>query len=231
LIFLIGLAHFKGSKKEYNYFKKINLITLKNTLNILKKNNCLPSKIIFASTISIYGDSNDKGIYFEESKKKPESPYAMTKLEAEEFLLKNFSERLWILRFAPVYSESFKLNIDRRTKMGCFFFRVQNGLTKLSLCNIQNIEVTILGIIDDLVPPGTYNLSDFYNYNYNDLLSFNSAKNILPIPKFFVMITYQLAKIFKNIYFKENSIKLIKDNLYPSSKLNNYIKLPFKLIN
>ena len=63
----------------------------------------------------------------------------MTKLEAEQYLLDNFGTKSWILRFAPVYSSEFLLNINRRIRMGSRFYQVGDGSRKLSLCNIENL--------------------------------------------------------------------------------------------
>ena len=112
LIFLVGLAHKKGKGKEFDEFRRINKQTLVNLLSILKEKDKLPDKIIFASTISVYGEKINQNIYNEDSEKTPFSPYAITKLEAEEYLLNNFSNQSWILRFAPVYASDFQLNIN-----------------------------------------------------------------------------------------------------------------------
>ena len=90
LIFLVGLAHKKGKRKEINDFRLINKITLINLFSELEKQNKLPNKIIFSSTISVYGEKINKNIYEESSSKEPISPYAVTKLEAEQFLLKKW---------------------------------------------------------------------------------------------------------------------------------------------
>ena len=125
----------------------INNQTLTNLLSVLNSLNKLPKKIIFSSTISIYGEQYSQNNYFEDSLKLPLSPYAISKLKTEQYLLKYFKDTTWILRFAPVYSQNFLLNIDRRTKIGCYYFRVGQGKYKLSLCNIENIAVVIEGII------------------------------------------------------------------------------------
>ena len=64
IIFLVGLAHAKGKGKDLHEFKKVNYQTLINLLSALENNNKIPHKIIFASTISIYGEKYDQNIYF-----------------------------------------------------------------------------------------------------------------------------------------------------------------------
>ena len=229
LIFLVGLAHKKGKGKELDEFRRVNKQTLVNLLSSLNEVNKLPQKIIFASTISVYGEKMNQNIYNEDSDKNPFSPYAVTKLETEEYLLEHFLDKSWILRFAPVYSPDFQLNINRRTKTAGRFYKVGNGEKKLSLCNLENIGSTVQGIIEDKVPSGIYNISDAKEYSYNDLLKYVNAKWVIPIPRILVKGLYYIGKMMNNIFLKENATKLISDNIFPSGKIKKYIDLPATL--
>ncbi len=229
LIFLVGLAHKKGKGKELHQFRNINKQTLVNLLSILEEKNKLPDKIIFASTISVYGEKLNQTVYTEDSDKNPFSPYAVTKIESEEYLLKHYSDKSWILRFAPVYSQNFQLNINRRTKVGDRYYKVGGGLKKLSLCNLENIGETVKGILEDKVPAGVYNISDEKEYTYNDLLIYVNAKWTIPIPSFMVKGLYYIGKMMNNIFLKENATKLISDNIYPSDRIRQYISLTASL--
>ena len=231
LIFLVGLAHAKGKGKDLPEFNKINYQTLVNLLSALDNKNKIPKKIIFSSTISVYGEKYHQSIYTEDSVKKPFSPYAVTKLEAEQYLLDNFAEKSWILRFAPVYSSDFLLNINRRIRMGSKFYRVGKGSRKLSLCNIENIRVAVEAIIKDKVPAGIYNLSDPKKYTYHELLQWQKANWVFPIPVFAVKLLYYLGKLINNIFLKENTVKLISDNVFPSDKIRSYVDLPATMNN
>jgi len=229
VIFLVGLAHKKGMQKDFNAFKKINYDTLKNLLSSFDRYNKLPNKIIFASTISIYGEKLNNDIYYEDGEKTPLSPYAITKLMAEKFLLDNYSSKTWILRFSPVYSKNFRLNINKRTKIGNFFYCIGDGSSKLSLCNINNIIFSIHSIIKDKVPFGAYNISDPINYTYKGILNMLKAKKIIYIPIIFMKILFFLGKNIKNIYLMDNTIKLITNNVYPSKKIEQFVKFKHKL--
>lgn len=225
LIFLVGLAHKKGKGADYGLFEQVNLHTLINLINGLDQENKLPEKIIFASTISVYGERSDVTAYTETTQLQPFSPYAVTKQKAEEFLIQNYPDRSYIFRFAPVYSPDFMLNIERRVKIGSYFYRVGNGESKLSLCNIKNIQNAIDGVINDLVPAGIYNISDPKPYTYNDLLKNQGASVVLRLPKFAIKSLYFLGILTKNIFLKENSIKLLTDNTFPSDKIQKYTNL------
>ena len=120
----------------------------------------------------------------------PFSPYAVTKLEAEQYLLDKYSDKSWILRFAPVYSSDFLLNVDRRTNMGGRFYQVGKGVKKLSLCNIENIKVAVKAIINGNVPASIYNLSDPIDYTYNELLILKNHDGVIRIPLIEVRLLY-----------------------------------------
>ena len=226
LIFLVGLAHAKGKGKDLPEFNKVNYQTLVNLFSALDSNNKIPEKIIFASTISVYGEQYNQSSYNENLTLHPFSPYAVTKLQGEGYLLDNFAANSWILRFAPVYFSDFLLNINRRTKAGGNFYRVGKGNKKLSLCNIENIKTAIDGIIEGSIPPGIYNLSDAKEYTYNDLLTWYNAARVIRIPKFVINVIYLIGKMINNTFLKENTIKLISDNVFPSDKIRSYIDLP-----
>jgi nucleoside-diphosphate-sugar epimerase len=229
LIFLVGLAHKKGKGQELDEFRRVNKQTLVNLLSILEEENKIPDKIIFTSTISVYGEKINQNVYNEVSDTKPFSPYAITKLEAEEYLLNNFSNQSWILRFAPVYASNFQLNINRRTKIGGWFYKVGSGSKKLSLCNLENIGSAVQGIIDDKVSAGIYNISDENEYSYDNLLHYVNAKWIVRIPTFLVKGLFYIGKMMNNIFLKENATKLISDNIFSSDKIRKYISLTASL--
>ena len=224
LVFLVGLAHVKGKSKDLPAFQQVNYQTLVNLLTALKGAGKTPGKIVFASTISVYGERYIQKIYNESLAPNPFSPYAVTKLKAEQYLLGNFSKISWILRFAPVYSSNFLININRRTKIGNKFYKTGNGINKLSLCNIENIKTTVEGIIDGVVPTGIYNVSDPIAYTYNDLLRHQGASFVFRIPVLVIRLLYILGRITNNIFLKENSTKLITNNIFPSDKIRKFIK-------
>ncbi len=229
LVFLVALAHSKGKGKEYPAFRIVNVQTLINLTSALRKYDKLPKQIIFSSTISVYGERWKTSRYTEDSQLMGKTPYARTKIEAENFLLKHFKEQSWILRFAPVYAENFTLNIDRRTKIKNRYFRVGAGTKRLSLLNIKNISSAVLAILQNKINPGIYNLADATLYTYTDLLNRQNAKNIRTVPAIAVRTFFLLGSVIKNNFLIENSIKLATDNVYPSDKIQQSIKLDYDL--
>lgn len=222
LIYLVALAHEKGKAKDYKSFELINYQTLVNLLGVLKESNKVPKQIIFSSTISVYGERYNETVYSEVANTCPKSPYAITKLKAEEYLIKYYKDISWILRFAPVYSNEFILNIKRRTIIKNMFYRVGRGDNKLSLLSIKNILTVIKLIMNGQIPPGIYNLSDKREYTFRELLIKQKASRIIFIPKFVVKSIYYINKLIGNVFINENTIKLLTDNIYPSSKLRKH---------
>ena len=95
LIFLVGLAHTKGRGKDLPEFKDVNYQTLVNLLSSLDKQNKIPQKIIFASTISVYCERYNQSIYLENLMSHPFSPYALTKLQAEDTVSNTYMKGLF----------------------------------------------------------------------------------------------------------------------------------------
>ena len=110
--------------------------------------------------------------------------------------------------------------------MGGRFYRVGKGSRKLSLCNIENIGFAVEAIINEKVPAGIYNISDPKEYTYGELLQLQKSNWVFPIPVFTVKLLYYLGKFIKSMFLKENTVKLISDNIFPSEKICAYIDLP-----
>ena len=147
-------------------------------------------KIIFTSTVNVYEGSTKNTIYDEESVLDPKDHYAITKKLAEDFLIENYVNNHWVIRLAPVYSKEFQLNIDRRTKIMNFFYKPGKGNTQFSMCNLNNLIISIDKIIDNKVPSGVYNVSDAKEYDYNNLLSYKRGRAKIIIPTFLIKIIY-----------------------------------------
>ena len=79
-----GLIRVDESLKEPEKYNEYNYIKAKSFLNTCIKNNL--NKIIFSSTASVYGESNNKKVS-EKDKLNPLNPYAKSKLKLEKFII------------------------------------------------------------------------------------------------------------------------------------------------
>lgn len=231
IIHCAALAHNKGNDLSKEKFMNVNYEVTKYLVGL--SNEYLKLKhFIFLSTISVYGERIDKDVYIEDDECYPKSPYAVAKKMSEEYIQGNYKSPYYILRLAPVYSDEFRLNIQRRTEMKGFNYIVGNGSNKLSLCNVKNILTVVKGIVDNKVLKNEiYNVSDTMIYSFKDMLEVNKVSTIkLWIPKLAINMLYNINKnLAKNQFIEENSIKLATDNIYSSKKLRRFCDIKHKL--
>lgn len=231
IVHCAALAHNKGDDLSRDRFMKVNYGVTKDLVDLSNKHLNL-KKFIFLSTISVYGERMDKSVYVETDKCFPKSPYAVAKKKSEEYIEAKCKSPYFMLRLAPVYSDTFKLNIQRRTEIKGINYIVGKGDNKLSLCNVKNIVDIVKNIIDGNVPSNEiYNISDEKEYTFKDMLDINKVSKFkIFVPKFAIKMLYGINKITINKQFiDENSIKLITDNIYSSKKIRKNISLRYKL--
>ena len=231
IIHCAALAHNKGNDLSKGKFMKVNYEATKYFVDLSNKYLQLKN-FIFISTISVYGEKLEKDVYLEDDICEPKSPYAVAKKLSEEYISTNCKSNYTILRLAPVYSENFTLNIERRSKIKGVPYIVGNGKQRLSLCNIKNIFEAVNYIIDNYETEVNeiYNVSDNNIYEFNDLLEFVGAKAKIVLPKFGFKILNSINSItLKKQFIHENSIKLISDNIYSSKKINSKVKMKHEM--
>lgn len=227
IIHCAALAHNKGNDLSKEKFMNVNYEATKYFVDLANEILSLKN-FIFVSTISVYGEKLKKIEYKEDDICEPKSPYAVAKKLSEEYIKSVCECNYTILRLAPVYSDTFRLNIERRALLKGLPYTVGDGKKKLSLCNIKNIYEAVNYIVENAEneKSETYNISDNKIYSYNDLLKAIGLSRKIILPRFGFSILYRLNKITLNKQFiDENSIKLITDNIYSSDKFNSKAKM------
>ena len=231
IVHCAALAHNKGNDLSRERFMKVNYGVTQDLVDLSNKYLNL-KKFIFLSTISVYGERMEKSVYVEGDECFPKSPYAVAKKKSEEYIEANCKSPYFMLRLAPVYSDTFKLNIQRRTEIRGINYIVGKGNNKLSLCNVKNIVDVVDNIIDENIPSNEiYNISDEKEYTFKDMLDINKVSRFkMFIPKFAIKMLYSINKVsIKKQFIDENSIKLVTDNIYSSRKIRKNISLRYKL--
>ena len=231
IVHCAALAHNKGNDLSRERFMKVNYGVTQDLVDLSNKYLNL-KKFIFLSTISVYGERMEKSVYVEGDECFPKSPYAVAKKKSEEYIEANCKSPYFMLRLAPVYSDTFKLNIQRRTEIKGINYIVGKGDNKLSLCNVKNIVDVVVNIIDGNIPSNEiYNISDDKEYTFKDMLDINKVSKLKAfVPKFTITTLYSINKVtIRKQFIDENSIKLITDNIYSIDKICKYIKLQYKL--
>ncbi len=235
IIHSAALAHRKGGDLSFNRFKKINFLGTKN-LVVLSNKYLHLKRFTFFSTISVYGEKLKKAVYREEDELKPKTPYAVTKKMSESYIKNHAQFNYTICRFAPVYSNDFTLNIDRRTLIKKMLYKVGKANCKLSLLNVQNIVIFIEHLLryHDKGVNQIYNVADSRIYTFQELFEIQKKKSgiqkIIKFPKVIIFGVYVIGKLINNQFLIENSIKLLSDNICDTSKISAMTTLSFNLM-
>ena len=221
------IVHLISKQHELNFFRRnysdyyqINVKYTQKLVKEAKKNKI--TKIIYLSTIKVYGEySSHNEIFTEHSKTNPQSYYGKTKLLSEKIIkaeLENSKTKYSIIRIPLVYGRNSKGNIKLlskyiNTRLPIFFNYKYN---KRSLINVINLSEFIALVLKNNNSDNKLLLiSDNNYYSTNDIicgLIKKNKKNNLTI--YFGLFT--LIKIL-NIIFR---IRLL-NNLYSNFTCSN----------
>ncbi|MCL2650507.1 MAG: NAD-dependent epimerase/dehydratase family protein [Candidatus Azobacteroides sp.] len=157
------------TRQERQDFFDVNLQGTKNLCAALEQSG-LPKSLIFVSTVAVYGIEEGEEIT-EEHALNGKTPYALSKLLAEEFLIdwcRKNNVILSILRpaliagFDPLGSLG---SMVRGIKSG-FYFNIAQGKARKSVVMAQDIVTLLPKLINK---GGIYNLSDGYHPSFYEL--------------------------------------------------------------
>lgn len=201
-----------------------------NALKILQKYFNNNTEIIQLSTISVYGEEVTNRAVKETDEIKPKNNYAATKLQAEEFIIKNFRKH-WIFRIPPVYSDLDDNILYKRVILNRLVEVIFNDdKQKHSYCSLSRIfEVIETGCIQNLLPYGVYNLADKKYFSIKQIKSRRKMHSFVKIPvnPGVFLKTRDLFRFLgiESISEKINEIhyKTCTSNLYCTKKLEKYI--------
>lgn len=161
-----GLAH-SPQADERLYFE----VNLEGTKNLIESLNSVPKTFVFISTIAVYGLEKGEGVS-EEFPLKGESPYAKSKILAEEFLqdwAKTNQVSLFILRLPLVVGENPPGNLGKMInaiRKG-LYFNVNGGIARRSMVLASDVS-KLVSIIEEK-QSGIYNLSDGQHPSYKEI--------------------------------------------------------------
>ncbi|MCF6247904.1 MAG: SDR family NAD(P)-dependent oxidoreductase [Desulfobacula sp.] len=237
VIHCAGIAHQKANSnlcaKDYelvNHQATINLLEI-----VLKENSDI--HFIFLSSISVYGE-NENGVALKEGEQcYPSTPYAQSKANAENSLIKMFNKKILkkldILRLAPVYDSQWSLNLEKRVfgpKKICYvkFGSGNQMMSTLSRLNLTNFIDNRIKNQDSDFFCDIYNVTDKRPYSFNQIIEIFKQSQYQPwrltikIPLGLIWIgTIVLAKIFlgKSKWIKSCYDKLAYNLIFDNKKM------------
>jgi GlcNAc-P-P-Und epimerase len=199
--------------KEEDQFFQINLNGTKNLCSALEKNS-LPKALIFLSTVAVYGVESGTEIT-EDYTLQGTTPYALSKIQAEEFLRNWCSEHnilLGILRPSLIAGKNPPGNLGAMIKgiKSGKYLRIGDGKTKKSVLMAEDI-VRIIPKVSEI--GGIYNLCDDHHPSFLELETL-IAKQLgkrrpISIPYWFAKCLAIVGDLVGN-KFPINSLKLNK---------------------
>lgn len=193
VIHIAGKAHIvpKNSKEITDFFQ-VNLEGTKNLIRGLEQSDKLPRSIIFISTVAVYGIKSGENIN-EEHELQGTSPYALSKIQAEEFLTKWCSKnniKLGILRPSLIADKNPPGNLGEMINgiNTGKYLRIGKGFAKKSILMAEDIARIIPRLAE---VGGIYNVCDNHHPSFAELETLIAKQLNKKIPR---SIPYWLAK-------------------------------------
>ena len=169
-----------NASSSYNSMIGTNVIGTENILKAYTDANPTAKaeslKLIYSSSVTVYGYRRDGETLTEDSEPMPKSPYSESKYMAEH-IIKEFAERnscinYTILRIGVIYGKGYEHNFNKVFKLlkeGRLMY-VGNGMNHLTLVNITDVIRGIFLAFDSKKSVNrTYNLTDGVGYTQRDL--------------------------------------------------------------
>lgn len=242
---LINLAAVHRDDERKEDYEKVNIGGAINTCKLADQKKI--NKIIFTSSVAVYGFSNQ--ILFEDSEKKPFNHYGRTKLEAEK-IFKSWQQQdpynrsLSIIRPTVVFGEGNRGNVYNLINQinSNFFMMIGNGKNVKSIAYVDNLAFYIKECIE--LKEGVFekNYADEPNLSVNELVDI-SLNKLNKNKKFNIRIPYligllggyffDLISLLTNYKLPISSVRIKKftSNSIVGSKKNYFhFTPPYKLL-
>jgi Nucleoside-diphosphate-sugar epimerases len=228
IIHLAAIAHStKGMDDSWSNYYRINVLCSKTIFTCASRYN-IP--VFFASTIDVYGFTDSE--VNEEILPNPIGSYAKSKWLAEDFLKKNCeSSKYFIARFAPIYTEHNKQDIQKRfyLKYPKICYRIGNGKEYEFLSIDYVLKIVLIWINQKVSTNETINIRDQNRLNTKELIEKEQGKGygniLIKIPDGAIFCLKILIDILtrSNSMLKYKVYKVIKPIRTTTNKLNTYL--------
>jgi nucleoside-diphosphate-sugar epimerase len=224
IVNLIGKAHYKSNKSDYDDYFKINYLITKELFDKFIISNT--KTFIHISSIKAVKDYTNK-ILTEDDLPEPTTNYGLTKLLAEQYILTNTppGKRVFILRPTMVHGKNNKGNFNLMYKYikKTYFWPLGSNNIKKSYCSVENLNFVIKELIDNKnISSDVFNVCDDEPLTLNEVLKiFSKTLNLrilfLSIPSFVINpLLYSLN--YFHLFSLYDIIKKLYTNYIVSNK-------------
>jgi nucleoside-diphosphate-sugar epimerase len=237
VIHCAGLAHQRMCNKNgAESYENINSLATENLAKaaILANPNV---HFIFLSSISVYGENQNKKEIDEIDKCFPSSDYAASKLSAENRLKKLYAEnrlkKLDVLRLAPVYDVEWSMNLEKRVffPKKLFYLRFGSGEQKMSALARTNLVEFIDFRLKCEIWESFYNvinLCDERPYSFTEIIEifqntkYHPTRKVINIPLYLIELPIRFIAFFfktKSEWVRSFYNKLANDLVFDNKRM------------
>ena len=183
IFFLSGNSYPLFSKNDHLLDIRKNNIVLQNFLEAAKQTK-FEGKIIYSSSIGVYGSIKDKSVKENCIKLNPESYYALSKINAEQqclFYSKNFKLNIITLRLCSIFGEGLKRQvifdlIKKITSQGKTIIMKGTILDAREMMYVKDLVKIFLLIIRSKIKTGIYNIGTNKQIKILDVINYLNKK-------------------------------------------------------
>ena len=196
VIHTAGLAPGKAIPSGDSY-ERLNTQMTENLLKAIK-GQC--PRLIFLSSVAVYGEDQRSTPVSTNDEVRPATDYGRSKVQCEKLVIESNIKNCDILRLSPVYDKSHMKNVKKRVCMpGPFSVKLRFWPSpQYSLCDIETVVQCVLNLLNQ--PPCGHvitNVADPRPYSQNELLTWFPGIS-LPLPTFIFKPFYYATYLLPN---------------------------------
>ena len=231
IIHLAGKAHDTTNIIDINAYAEINTELTKKVYNLFLRSKS--KKFIFFSSVKAVADSIADNILKEDLVPNPKTPYGISKLLAENYILNELRPHkdIFILRPCMIHGPGNKGNLNLLYNLFSRGFPWPLGAfqNKRSFCSIDNVMFIINELIErEDIPSGVYNVADDEALSTNGVVSIlaesqNRKLKIWVLPQGLIKLFAKFGNVFRLPLTTERLQKLTESYIVSNQKIKSAI--------
>lgn len=237
IIHLAGIAHDTQEKTSLTEYYDINVGLTKEIFRYFIRSKA--KKFVFLSTVKAVTDSIHYKVLTENEKTNPKTPYGMSKLEAESYLLSQqvpAGKQLYILRPCMIHGPGNKGNLNilyDYVKRG-FPYPLGAFNNMRSFTSIGNLSFILEQIIMREITPGIYHVADDEPLSTSTIIELmgmviNKKVRIWKIHPRWILLMAKIGDKFHLPYNSNRLRKLTENFIVSNKKLTNELGMPLPI--
>lgn len=231
VVHLAAIAHHRWGAVSSRTYDRVNHLGLRNVLQAAREAGV--QRFVFFSSSVVYGESESRVRFAEDSERRPVGPYARSKCAAEDVCFEEIGRGscVIIIRVPVIYATDWLGGLRARAYVpftgGSFMLKVQGDEPEFSLCAVGNAVDAVLLLLSANIEAGAYNVADGRPYGQKELREvvgrLDGARPTLPVPKELVWLPVRLAtallpgKVASEL--RSKCLKLLVGSILDTSKI------------